>query len=134
MTSLPRPLSAALLAALTVLPLAACGGGSSPGGAGDEVGVAAAGPADAQTITIDSTDRNDFVPAVVAALPGTLTITLGNSGQSLHNLVFDDDALPVIGTVAGGKQLSTTYTFTAPGTYSFVCTFHSGMEGKVVVG
>ncbi len=133
MTALPRPCSAALLAVLTALALTACGGSSSSGDARDEAGVAATGPPDAQTITIDSTDKLEFVPAVVAARVGTLTITLGNSGQNSHNLVFDDSSLPAIGTVTGGKQLSTTYTFTAPGTYTFVCTFHDGMDGQVVV-
>lgn len=131
--SLPaRRSTAALLCLLTALSLVACTGTSSGGDAAGEA-VPAEGPADAQTITIDSTDRLDFVPAVVSARVGTLTITLGNSGQSPHNLVFDDSSLPAIGTVTGGKELSATYTFSAPGTYTFVCTFHNGMDGKVVV-
>lgn len=60
-------------------------------------------------------------------------MTLGNSGEVPHNLVFDDKALPAIGTVLGGQELAETYTFTKPGTYDFVCTFHSGMDGSVVV-
>ena len=121
------------LAVLIALPLAACGSGSSSSGGSTEAGVAAAGPADAQTITVDSTDDLDFVPEVIEAKVGTLTITLGNSGQVSHNLVFDDPARPAIGTVTGGKSLSATYTFDTPGTYTFVCTFHNGMDGKVVV-
>ena len=133
MTAPHRRRAAGLLALLTALPIAACGGGSSSSGDSTDPGVAAAGPATAQTITIDSTDDLDFVPEVVSAKVGTLTITLGNSGQISHNLVFDDGSLPPIGTVTGGKQLSTTYTFDKPGTYTFVCTFHNGMDGKVVV-
>lgn len=135
MTALRR-CATGLLAVLIALPLAACGSSSSsPGDSGDsgDPGVAAAGPADAQTITVDSTDDLDFVPEVIAAKVGTLTITLGNSGQISHNLVFDDKGLPAIGTVTGGKTLSATYTFDKPGTYTFVCTFHNGMDGKVVV-
>ena len=128
-----RRCATALLAILTAVPLAACGSGSSSSGGSTDAGVAAAGPASAQTITVDSTDDLDFVPEVIAAKVGTLTITLGNSGQISHNLVFDDKALPAIGTVTGGKSLSATYTFDKPGTYAFVCTFHNGMDGKVVV-
>lgn len=134
MTAQPRRLTAALLTVLAAGVLVACGGGSSTPGPGDTGGgAAAAGPADAQTVMIDSTDMLTFVPATINAQVGTLTITLGNSGQVSHNLVFDDAALPAIGTVTGGKQLSATYTFTEPGTYQFVCTFHSGMDGQVIV-
>jgi plastocyanin len=118
--------------------LTACGGNSSaPGSTGDAAdggdAVAATGPPQAQTITIDSTDELTYEPDTISAKVGTLTLTLGNGGQVPHNLVFDDPALPRIGTVTGGKELSATYTFTEPGTYTFVCTFHNGMDGKVVV-
>ena len=133
MTAPLRRCATGLLALLTVLPVAACGSGSSSSGGSTQAGVAAAGPANAQTITVDSTDDLDFVPEVLEAKVGTLTITLGNSGQVSHNLVFDDPGLPAIGTVPGGRSLSATYTFDKPGTYTFVCTFHNGMDGKVVV-
>ncbi len=131
MTAYPRRRTAALMTVLTVGSLSACGGGSATQSTG--AAAAAAGPPDAQTVTIDGTDMLKFVPATINAKVGTLTITLGNSGQVSHNLVFDDAARPAIGTVTGGKQLSATYTFTAPGTYDFVCTFHGGMDGQVVV-
>lgn len=131
MTAHPHPRTALLLTVLAAGALVSCGGGSSTPSAGE--GAAASGPPDAQTVTIDSTDRLEFVPATVNAKVGTLTITLDNSGQVSHNLVFDDAALPAIGTVTGGKQLSATYTFTQPGTYDFVCTFHNGMDGQVIV-
>ena len=133
MTTPVRRCAAALLSVLTVLPLAACGSGSSSSGGSPDAGVAAAGPPSTQTITVDSTDDLDFVPEVITGKVGTLTITLGNSGQVPHNLVFDDKGLPAIGTVTGGTSLSATYTFDKPGTYTFVCTFHRGMDGKVVV-
>lgn len=136
MTALSRRPTAVLLTALAIGALAACGGPSSNEGAANDgaaASAAATGPADAQTVTIDSTDQERYRPAIVTAEVGTLTLTLGNSGQSSHNLVFDDASLPKIGTVTGGKQLSATYTFTAAGSYDFVCTFHGGMAGKVVV-
>jgi plastocyanin len=64
---------------------------------------------------------------------GTLTLTHRNGGQVPHNLVFEDDALGAIDTVTAGQAKSVELTFSTPGEYDFVCTFHSGQTGKVVV-
>ena len=125
-----RPLL--LACALLLGALAACGGGGDePAGGGSRV--TAEGPPDEQTATLVGTEQLDFEPAGVAAKKGTLTLTLRTDDGPPHNLVFSDDSLPEIGTVAEGQEKSQTYTFTAAGTYDFVCTFHPGMDGQVVV-
>jgi plastocyanin len=119
---------------LLVLPalalLAGCGGSSSPSG-GTGVGTAT-GPADDQAFTIRGTDRLQFDPQTVDAKVGTLTLTLHNGGVP-HDLKFADPSLPSIPVVSGDRTASATLHFTRPGTYTFVCTIHAGMTGKVVV-
>ncbi len=135
----PRP-TRLTVALLSLSAVAACGGGSegaSDGAAGRAEDarseVVAAGPADAQTVTVDTLDTLRFNPERVTAKVGTVALTLTNTGGVPHNLVFDDPGLAAIDTVTGGQSRTQSYTFTAPGTYDFVCTFHSGMDGQVVV-
>jgi plastocyanin len=127
--SLPVVLPAVLLAAL----LAACGGQSdSEPEPGTGTGTAE-GPADAQTFTIHGTDADTFDPATVQAKVGELTLSLSNGGVP-HNLMFDDKAFKGIPVVNGSGTKSTVLTFDRPGTYTFECTLHPGMSGRVVVG
>jgi len=113
--------------------LAGCGGQSdSKPAAGTGTG-AADGPPAAQTFTIHGTDADAFSPATVRAKVGKLTLTLSNGGVP-HNLVFDDKALHGISVVSGGTTKSTLLTLDHAGTYTFMCTLHPGMSGKVVVG
>ena len=122
-----------LLPALAGLLLTACGGQSdSSPAAGTGTGTTD-GPAAAQTFTIHGTDADAFSPATVQARVGRLTLTLQNGGVP-HDLVFTDKALPGIAAVSGAATKSTVLTFSRAGTYTFVCTIHPGMAGKVVVG
>ena len=124
---------AALLA--TALVLTACGGGDGGGDAGESAAgaVTATGPADAQVVEVVSNDQIEFEPATVNAKVGTLTLTHRNGGSIPHNLVFSDKSLGGTETLSGGKEEAITLTFQEPGTYDFVCTIHSGQDGKVVV-
>jgi plastocyanin len=122
-----RPLS--LLAA--VLVLTACGGGGGDRAA--DTSVDATGPADAQKATVVSNDQLTYDPGIVNAKVGRLELSHRNSGGIPHNLVFDDKSLGAIDTVTGGQEKKITLTFPKAGTYDFVCTFHSGQVGKVVV-
>lgn len=134
MTTRPSRIAASSVLALSLLlTLVGCGGGSSGSSAASTGAVTAAGPPSAQTVTVDTTDKLQFVPNEIDAKVGTLMLTLTNTGQVSHNLVFDDMAQPKIGTIVGGRTLKQTYTFSKPGTYRFVCTFHPGMDGKLVV-
>lgn len=121
-----------VLLLLGVLVLAACGGGGGSSRAATET-VQATGPADRQTATVVSNDKLRFDPGIVEAQVGTLVLTHRNGGRIPHNLVFDDKSLGAIDTVNGGREKSITLTISEPGTYDFVCTFHSGQTGKVVV-
>jgi plastocyanin len=122
------------LALAAVLLVTACGGGSSNGSDLKVTGtVTASGAPDAQTVSLDMTDRLAFVPNVVNARVGRLTMTVENSGQLPHNLIFDDGSIGKTGTVNGHATATLSARFTKAGTYTFACTFHSGMKGKVVV-
>lgn len=127
----PSPRSLALPAALLAsLALVGCGG-SSPAPAAAGGTEAAQGPPAAQTATVTGTMKHTFRPSTVTAKVGTLTLTLVREGGVPHDLTFQDASvgapIPVSGTSSG------TYRFLKPGTYSFVCTIHEGMVGKVVV-
>ena len=119
-------LAPALLAPLLLL--TACGGGGSTSVQDNGVVTASGGAA-----TVKGGDNLKFSPNVVDAKAGKLTLTFVNSGQVPHNLVFDDSGLGKTGTVDGGAKETLDVTFDKAGTYTFQCTFHPGMNGKVVV-
>ena len=124
-----RPLAALLL--LPAVVLAGCGGGGTTASTADAV--TATGPPDAQTATVVGNTRLKFVPETVQAKVGALALTMTIQGGVPHNLVFDQAGLGTpIPTIPSGSSTQ-TYTFTKPGTYSFVCTIHSGMIGQVIV-
>ena len=118
---------------IATLLLTGCGGSGDAPDRSADTSVQAAGEPDRQTATVVSNDELRFDPGIVQARVGTLELTHRNAGQIPHNLVFDDAALGAIDTVTGGQDKSITLTFSEPGTYDFVCTFHSGQDGKVVV-
>ena len=131
MTCVPRlPLAVPVLV-LTAL-LTGCGGTSdSTPAAGTGTGTAD-GPPAAQTFTIHGTDADAYDPATVQAKVGQLTLSLSNGGVP-HNLMFGDKALKGIPVVSSGTTKSTQLTLDRTGTYTFVCTLHPGMSGKLVV-
>jgi len=74
-------------------------------------------------------DNFTFSPATITVAAGT-QVTWTNHDDIPHNVVADDTSFK-------SKTLDTdekfTYTFTKPGTYSYLCTIHPKMTGKVVV-
>lgn len=90
-----------------------------------------------QTVTIGTTNMFRFDPSTVTLHVGTVRIRLHDIGSYPHNLSVG--ALHTTsGTVSGdpGEQTKMfTLSFTQPGSYSFVCTYHSsaGMRGRFVV-
>ena len=74
-------------------------------------------------------DNFTFSPATITVPAGT-QVTWTNHDDIPHNVVADDTSFK-------SKTLDTdekfSYTFTKPGTYSYLCTIHPKMTGKVVV-
>ncbi len=118
------------LTALAVVLLAGCSSGTTTQAATE---VTAAGSADAQTATVGMTDKLTFTPNVVNAKLGTLTLTATNEGNTPHNVSFDESSLGKTPTVSGKGSKELKLVFAKAGTFTFVCTFHEGMTGKVVV-
>ena len=119
-----------LIALSVAVLLAGC---SSSSKAKDNGAVTAEGATGAQTATVGMTDKLQFAPTTVNAKVGTVTLDVKNEGQTPHNLTFDDTALGRTKTVGGKETQALKVVFDKAGTYTFVCTFHSGMNGKVVV-
>src|SRR5208283_5098648 len=74
-------------------------------------------------------DNFSFSPATVTVPVGT-TVRWTNRDDIPHTVVSEDKTFK-------SKVLDTdeqfTYTFTKPGTYSYFCSIHPKMTGKVVV-
>lgn len=126
----PRLVAAAVALLVSTV---ACGGSSRPTAGSD----AKKGTVGVQQLTIDTTDDFRFVPADLQAHVGTLRIVLTNHGSYPHNISFP--ALHATSKTVSGNpgQQTTTFVVTLahPGSYDFVCTFHSsaGMKGHVTV-
>ncbi len=128
---LPRRRAAALLLLVPTLAVSACGGaGDAPSLAG---AVSAEGPPEAQTATVVANARLAFAPETVRAQVGTLTLTMRIEGGVPHDLAFDDSGVGSPLPLIPSGSATQAYTFGAPGTYGFVCTVHSGMDGQVIV-
>jgi len=125
-----------LAAAVFAAALAGCGGSSEPAAA-PPGSSAAAGP---NTVT---TKLLSFVPA-------TLTVKVGGAvtwhdGDSIQHTVTTGtyqvgaDGLRTTEHADGlldkqlGRGADVSFTFTRPGTYSYFCSIHKGMNGTVVV-
>jgi plastocyanin len=78
------------------------------------------------TVTIDNFS---FSPATIT-LPMATTVRWTNADDIPHTVVSDDKTFK-------SKVLDTdeqfAYTFTKPGTYSYFCSIHPKMTGKIVV-
>jgi plastocyanin len=115
-----KRIHAALFAA-TLVVAASCGGGSdSPTGTTNNGGV-----------TVNASNSLVFAPNSVSIATGqTVTWVFGSID---HNVIFGATAgaPAAIGT---SHSTSVTRTFNTAGTFAYVCTFHNGMTGVVVVG
>jgi plastocyanin len=129
-----RPVDAGAATATTALaPLASSQSQSQPfvlassGSGSDGDGGSAGGP-NAKHVTVDLHGDHDIRPAVV-------TIAKGGSVTW-----FNDDSEDHTASGAGGinsgrlhRDESYTHTFNKPGTYDYVCAYHSAMQGTVRV-
>lgn len=84
-------------------------------------------PAPAQSPYAVSMKDFAFSPATIK-IPAGATVRWTNNDSVAHNVTsksFDS------GNLDGGRSFS--YTFTKAGSYDYVCTYHPGMSGTVVV-
>lgn len=115
--------------------LAACGNGAPAtsssgggGGGGCSAGTASAGTA-AADVKVSATDQLQFSPSASTAKVGQV-VQWSNVGSVLHNITFDAGCL-----TDGSFQPGATWEikFSQAGTYSYKCTIHPGMDGKLTV-
>jgi plastocyanin len=97
-------------------------------GGGGRSSVASAGQPPASNAEV-KIDNFSFGPATVTVAAGT-TVTWTNRDDIPHTVVSDDK-------VFKSKVMDTdekfSFTFAKPGTYSYFCSVHPKMTGKVVV-
>jgi plastocyanin len=141
-----KPTIALFAAVLALVILASgCGGGynsdssASSGGAAPAVGggAAAVKPAQpaaavagsAKSIDVDVKD-NLFAPATIQAKVGQ-KITWNQRGQIAHTVTASEGAKFDSGPLNPGQSFS--YTPTKAGTIQYLCSFHQGMVGTIVV-
>jgi len=70
-----------------------------------------------------------FMPATLTVTAGT-TVTWTNDDSSPHTVT---DKSRVLHSAALDTKDTYSFTFTAPGEYTYGCTFHPMMTGKIVV-
>ena len=100
----------------------ACGdNGTEPTATDDTSG---AGPV-ASDPTVSVSD-NEFIPTELTVEAGTL-VTWNWNGNAQHNVVGEgfESEIQVSGTFEDA--------FDRPGTYTYVCTLHQGMDGTIIV-
>jgi len=107
------------------------GGGGSPGATGGSTTPAAAAPASqgkAQTIEIKVNEMS-FSPAMVTAHVGD-TISWVNVGAIPHTVTADDGSFDKT-PIAPGERYN--WVVTKEGTINYVCSYHPGMNGMLML-
>jgi plastocyanin len=139
-----RPTIALYLAVLALVLIATgCGGSSgsdapqpaAPGAAAPALAAPAPAtkpaeaPASLKPIEVDVKD-NVFAPATIHAKVGQ-KITWNMRGQIAHTVTATEGAQFDSGSLSPGASFS--YTTKKAGTISYLCSFHQGMTGQIVV-
>ena len=83
-------------------------------------------PVERQVIIRDYTFEPDTLTVPVGA-----TVTWVNHDDEAHAVESKDKGFPSSKLLERGGKYS--YTFTAPGTYKYLCSVHSFMMGKIIV-
>jgi plastocyanin len=116
----------AVLRALAIASLAACGGG---GGSDTTTGPNGGGGGTGSAVTVGN---NFFSPSSMSVAPGATVTWTWAAGDTLHQIAFVDNA------PGSAKQNTGTFqrTFSTAGTYNYFCTVHGPalMSGTITVG
>jgi plastocyanin len=117
-------------AALLVVPLllVSCSGSKKSTGS-----ATTSGAPDAQTVTVEMKNDLKFHPDTVDARVGTVSFDVVNVETVPHDMTFEGQVTATTGNVDGKTHKILKVVFSKPGTFSFICTVHPGMDGKVVV-
>jgi plastocyanin len=83
----------------------------------------------AAAATIVEINNMKFSPLTLTVAPGT-TVTWVNDDSSPHTVT---DKVKVFRSAALDTKDSFSYTFTAPGEFTYFCTLHPIMVGKIIV-
>src|SRR5688572_1557851 len=105
--------------ALQAVPAVASGGGGCGGPISEGAGT-----------SVDITGYC-FEPTVLYASPGE-TVTWTNQDPTRHDVLGSNAAFGSYEALRQGTNA--TNTFDRPGVYPYVCTWHPGMSGAIVVG
>lgn len=94
-----------------------------------------AAPAEADDVTVNlGMDDFLFVPTELTIPEGThVTFELSNAGQAVHNFTSEDLGISQHDVAANGDGEVDWTASVKPGTYTYVCTYHPGMEGTITV-
>jgi plastocyanin len=74
-------------------------------------------------------DHNTFIPSEITVVPGT-TVTWVNNEAMPHTVV---DTSKGFRSKTLAKDAKFSFTFTTAGDYSYLCSIHPNMKGKVIV-
>lgn len=125
----------ALLAFVLPCSLAACSSGDKDSGAASPAATATATPIGSSTangIAIKGLQNDTFDITEIHTKPGELKVQFSVPGPTPHNFEVEGVVGARIGLISNGQKATSTFTL-APGTYTFVCTIHDGMQGTIVV-
>ena len=89
-------------------------------------------PSPSDSGTTVEVEQMCFAPTILRAPVGS-DVTFTNTDPVPHNVLGAHGAWGSYDLLKG-KHRSVTYRFTEAGTYPYVCTYHVGMVGTVVVG
>jgi plastocyanin len=136
--SMRAPAVVMTLAALGATGIVACGNGapesssSGPGPGGCSVGSAGASNLGSAATKVQATDQLQFSPASQTAKVGQV-VQWSNTGSVPHTITFDASNAQCLNDQLINPGSTWEVKFTQPGTYTYKCTIHPGMDGTLTV-
>ncbi len=108
--------------------LVAAAGAPAPTVAPTPIPTAPPRPAVPPGAVVVDVDDNTFTPATLNIATGT-KVTFANIGRAPHTVTASDGSFNAV--LSKGSTFE--HVFHRPGTYRYVCSFHTGMRGVIVV-